>query len=411
MIDTEATVTVDKLDPEKVREDFPFLFGRHAPINVSAMTIAANPFEVREAMDRHQQALDTAPYQTQLDSLHDEESEVCEAVHEYFTVPKDHIALTTGTTLGLGLLYAGLQIRPGQEILTTEHEFSRTLGIFDAREARDGVRSRRLRLMTEPSGVTFERIRDGLKAAICSHTRILALQWVYSNSGVKLPIDLIGEWLEADINPGRAPEDRVLLCVDGVHGFGVEKKSFLALRCDFFVSGCHKWVFGPRGTGIWCGTEVGWSQYKQFVPTSSKTEKLGLRHSPGGVQAYDHIWALEEAFRYLLRLGPQAIQDHVHAIATDLKERLARISGVKVITPMSSDYSAGIVCFDIRGISAADAVAALLKTFNIRASVSSSDAGRPPDLRHVRMSVAAFNTPSEIEACAAAVESLAKRGC
>ena len=60
------------------------------------------------------------------------------------------------------------------------------------------------------------------------------------------------------LNKKRAEADRVLLCVDGVHGFGVEQESVGDLGCDFFVAGCHKWMFGPRGTGIVWGRADAW---------------------------------------------------------------------------------------------------------------------------------------------------------
>jgi selenocysteine lyase/cysteine desulfurase len=391
------------LDVAKFRALFPSMSTR--PINFAAMALASMPAEVKIAVDKHRAELDHAPYQTQLDQLHRQEGEVCQAVSDYFAVPKDNIALTTGTTLGLSLLYAGLQIRPDQEILTTEHEFSRTLTTLDWRRERDGVRNRRLKLMPNPAAVTKDTLLKELSSAVCSHTRVVALQWVYSSTGVKLPLAEIADWLNSKVNPGRAPEDRILLCIDGVHGFGVEDATFRQLGCDFFVSGCHKWAFGPRGTGIWCGASDAWLQYRQLVPTSSNDKKIGLRNSPGGVQAYEHIWALEEAFRLLIKEKAR-IAKHVHGLTTDFKRELAKIRGISIITPMSVDYSAGIVCFDIEGLGTAQAVDKLLEK-DIRASISSGDAGRPPDLRHVRVSIAAFNTAAEVDECLRAVALLA----
>lgn len=67
--------------------------------------------------------------------------------------------------------------------------------------------------------------------------------------GLKLPIREIADAL-AELNRDRHEGDRALLCVDGVHGLGVEDLSMQDLGCDFFVAGCHKWLFGPRGTGL-----------------------------------------------------------------------------------------------------------------------------------------------------------------
>lgn len=61
-----------------------------------------------------------------------------------------------------------------------------------------------------------------------------------------MPVRRIADAL-AEINAGRSEADRVLLVVDGVHGFGVEDETVAQMGCDFFVAGTHKWIFGPRG--------------------------------------------------------------------------------------------------------------------------------------------------------------------
>ena len=61
-------------------------------------------------------------------------------------------------------------------------------------------------------------------------------------------------------NRAAAPSDRVLFCLDGVHGLGVEPETPGELGVDFLVSGCHKWLFGPRGTGLVWGRREAWAE-------------------------------------------------------------------------------------------------------------------------------------------------------
>jgi selenocysteine lyase/cysteine desulfurase len=382
-----------------------FRFDERGPINFANMALASNPLPVREAMDRHRRKLDAQPWVYLKNSLHEEEAQVCVAASRYFGVPEDRLALITGTTLGLALMYGGIKTKPGQEILTTDHEFPRALEVIKLRAERQGTAFRRILLMPDPSAVTTELVLSRLKQAICSHTRVLALTWVYSNSGVKLPVQAIGDWLRTEINARRPnDDDKVLLCIDGVHGFGIEGTLFQDLNCDFFVSGCHKWVFGPRGTGIWCGTDLAWNQYAKLVPTSSRMDRLGLKHTPGGVQAYEHFWALEEAFKFLMQIGRKNIASRVHELVTRMKEMLSALPKVTVVTPMSPDYSAGIICLDIEGVTADDAVKKLFE-WGIVATASSADEGRP-NAKHLRLSVAMYTTDSEIDTCVKAIASL-----
>ena len=78
--------------------------------------------------------------------------------------------------------------------------------------------------------------------AITPATRVLALTWVHSSTGLKLPLRAITDAVRR-INAGRDEAGRVLVCVDGVHGFGIEDVVLSDLGCDFFMAGCHKWLF------------------------------------------------------------------------------------------------------------------------------------------------------------------------
>ncbi|MCY5846756.1 aminotransferase class V-fold PLP-dependent enzyme, partial [Salmonella enterica subsp. enterica serovar 1,4,[5],12:i:-] len=92
------------------------------------------------------------------------------------------------------------------------------------------------------------------------------MTWVQSGSGVKLPIGEIGRLVEA-LNRNRDDKDRILYVVDGVHGFGVENLDFPAMHCDFFIAGTHKWMFGPRGTGLVCARDAENNYVTPMVPT------------------------------------------------------------------------------------------------------------------------------------------------
>jgi isopenicillin-N epimerase len=386
---------------EEVRAQFLPHPAGHA--NFASMAIGSMPKRVRDAIRDHRQSLDADPWGHLRKSFRDAEFAACDAVSAYFGVPADGVALTTGTTLGLALLYGGLRLLPGQEILTTPHEFSGALRVLDSRQQRHATPVRRVPLLTTPATVTEGAVMATLAREIRPHTRVLAITWVYSNSGVRLPVPAIAQWLK-EINAHRPPAERVLLCVDGVHGFGVEDITFDQLGCAAFVSGCHKWICGPRGTGVWCATAEAWGEVVPFVPTSSSTERLGLGFTPGGVQAYDHIWALKASFEFMMDVQPARIRARVHELADRTKSELKALRRVTVVTPTDSRLSSGIVCFDIAGTTAADAVKALEQK-GVVATVSSNDEGRP-GIRHVRVSLSMLNTEQETDTLVRTVASL-----
>jgi hypothetical protein len=176
------------------------------------------------------------------------------------------IALTDSTTMGVALVYNGLRLTPDQEILSTEQDYYVTHESIRLAARRTGAKVRRISLYDQIEGITEEQVVDRITQAIAPATRVLALTWVHSSTGLKLPLRAIANAVEG-INAGRDEAARVLICVDGVHGFGIEDAALSDLGCDFLMAGCHKWLFGPRGTGIVAGTQRAWESVLPTIPS------------------------------------------------------------------------------------------------------------------------------------------------
>jgi isopenicillin-N epimerase len=325
----------------------------------SAFYLASHPRPVREAIDRHRQGLDADP----AGYLHENqialEGKVVQAAASYLGARAEDFALTDSTTMGLGLLYGGLTVRPGQEILTTEHDFYSTHESLRLRGARDGVEVRRVRLYDEPAQASEDEIVSRVVEAVRPETRIVAVTWVHSGTGVKLPVAAIAAAL-AERRRGDASE-RLLLCVDAVHALGAEEMSLDELGADFVVSGCHKWLFGPRGTGIVWGADDAWAACTATIPSFTDNEELfawiesrgpdkvtnALTMTPGGFHSFEHRWALAEAFDFQRTIGMEAVAKRTRELARRLKEGLAAVEGVTLHTPNDEAVSAGLVTFEV----------------------------------------------------------------
>ena len=241
-----------------------------------------------------------------------------EALAGYLGADPAEIALTDSTTMGLGLVYARMRLEPGDEVLTTEHDFFATHESLRLRERLDGVTVRRVRLYEAPEAASADEIASAIAGALEPRTRCVALTWVHSSSGVKLPLGAIAETVAA-ANRGRAEAERILLCVDGVHGFGVAAESPVELGVDVFVSGCHKWLFGPRGTGFVWARPAAWRRLAPTIPSFDPRvygawlagrvpddAPPGALNTPGGFHSFEHRWALPEAVDVHAKLGGRA---------------------------------------------------------------------------------------------------------
>ncbi len=355
--------------------------------------VTAHPRPVQAAIDRHRADLDRNPaalmdWESQYEWQR--EDEVREWAARYLEVGPRQIALTGSTTEGLAMIYGGLKVGAGQEILITEHEHYSAQKALEFRNQRQGTAVRQIRLFDDPWTVSTDQVLSTLDKAIKPNTRVLGMTWVHSGSGVKLPVGEIGELVRRH-NRERSEAERILYVVDGVHGFGVENARFADFNCDYFIAGTHKWMFGPRGTGIICAASTGMQHLVPSVATFSRDEDFATIMTPGGYHAFEHRWALGKAFELHLQTGKAAVQARIHALNDYLKQQLESLPAIELVTPRSSTHSAGFTFFRGKGQDA-DELARYLTSQRIIVDAVSRDAGPV-----VRTAPGLLNTEAEID--------------
>lgn len=345
-------------------------------IHFANFLITSHPKPVREAIERHRATLDRNPgLAMDWDQGSNEQLQhnVRVWAGQYLQAKPGQIALTGSTTEGLAMIYGSVQVRADQEILTTEHEHYSTRNILDFRSRRDGTRVRKLRLFDNPQSISLDQVLDTINRNIRPETRVLGMTWVHSGSGVKLPISAISRLVD-EHNRQRDDKDRLIYVVDGVHGFGVDDLSFPQMNCDFFIAGTHKWMFGPRGTGIVCSRSEELKYVSPSVPTFSEATSFATIMTPGGYHAFEHRWAVDEAFKLHLQLGKADVQARIHQLNSYLKQRLQEQSNIELVTPLDPQFSAGFTFFRAKGQDS-DAVAAYLMQNRVICDAVSRDVG------------------------------------
>ena len=217
----------DFKDWESVRREFEL-----APdyIHLALFFLASHPRAVRQAIEQYREKIDANPFVAVDSAIFEPTNEniplqVCQAIASYIGGDPQHIALTQNTTTGLALLYHGLPLREGDEILTTTHDHYVHHESIRLATGRCGATWRKIPLFDSYNSISPDEIAERVRKAIGPKTRAVGVTWVHSSSGVRLPIARIAESI-SDANRGREENDRVLLIVDGVHGLGVEDPQY-----------------------------------------------------------------------------------------------------------------------------------------------------------------------------------------
>jgi L-cysteine/cystine lyase len=208
------------VDPVKLRAQFPVLerlaylnAGTCGPLPASAVDVAARVLGEAARSGR------TAMYHEQAGAL------ATQRRAAYGTLlnarPAD-VALTTSTSEGIARVLAGLELGPGDEVLTSDEEHAGLLGPLAAARAQRAVTVR---------VVPFEQIADAVSPA----TRLVACSHV--------------SWVSGRLAPDMAGLD-VPVLLDGAQSAGAVPVDVATLGCAFYAASGQKWLCGPVGTGL-----------------------------------------------------------------------------------------------------------------------------------------------------------------
>jgi selenocysteine lyase/cysteine desulfurase len=127
---------------------------------------------------------------------------------------------------------------------------------------------------------------------------------------------------------------------------------------------------------------------------------FGLDATPGGYKPFEHRWAVGEAFTFHLAIGKDKVAARTRELATRLKDGLAALDHVRLVTPRDPSLSAGIVCFEVAGYEPAEVVAALRRDHRIVASVT------PYREQFVRLGPSIVTTPEQVDGAVRALAAL-----
>jgi selenocysteine lyase/cysteine desulfurase len=250
------------------------------------------------------------------------------------------VAFVKNTTEGLGLVAAGLDWRPGDQVVTCDLEYPSNVYPWWSLADR-GVET--LMLRAEGGRLPLDRVADALQGG---RARLLALSSVEFGSGMRHDLEALG----------RLCNDRgVLFCVDAIQSLGCLPLDVERCRIDFLAADGHKWLLSVEGCGIfYCARRalelvrprvVGWRSVVDNTDFDTYHTELqpGAGRFEEGTPNTGGIFALGAAIDLLLEIGVEAIGRRVLELTDRLVAGLAA-RGAECLSPRGAEAS-GIVSF------------------------------------------------------------------
>ncbi len=208
-------------------------------VNLNNGGVCPSPRVVQEAMKRALDLSNEAPVHTMWNFLEPQVESVRRGLAAEFGCDPEEIAITRNASEGLETVQLGLELKPGDEVLTTTHDYPRMLTAFRQRERRDGVVLRTISFPFPPK--SLDELAQRFEEAVTPRTRVILVCHMTNLTGQVFPVKRICRM---------ARERGIEAIVDGAHAFAHFPFRHEDLDCDYYATSLHKWLFAPHGTGM-----------------------------------------------------------------------------------------------------------------------------------------------------------------
>lgn len=316
-----------------------------------------------------------------------------EALAGYLNAAPDDLVYVPNATTGLNIVARSLALKPGDEILTSDHEY--------------GALDRTWRFICRKRGAVYTRqaiplpvstpteLVDRLWSAVNSRTRVIFLSHITSPTALVFPVREICR---------RARVEGITTVVDGAHAAGQVPLDLSEVGADYYAGNCHKWMNAPKGAGFLCVRRemqplveplvVSWG-WEGDRPSGSRfideQEYTGTRD----ISAYLSVPA---AIEFMRENDWDRVRRECHDLASYARHEITRLTGLTPISPDSPEWYSQMVALPLPSCDADDLKQRLYDEFRVEVPIITWN-----DRQFVRVSVQAYNNAADVDALVAAL--------
>jgi isopenicillin-N epimerase len=208
-------------------------------INLNNGYCSPSPRTVQDAMRRYLDYSDMGPWHTMVNVLERQAEMVRRRIAAAAGCDPEEIAITRNSSEALENAQYGVELRKGDEVLTTNQDYPRMLTTFRQRERREGIVLKTISFPVPPP--SMDDLYQRFEKAVTPNTKLILVCHITNRTGQIFPIKRICEMAHARNIP---------VIVDGAHAFSQFPYKISDLDCDYYGVSLHKWTYAPVGTGF-----------------------------------------------------------------------------------------------------------------------------------------------------------------
>ncbi len=240
----------------------------------------------------------------------------------------DEIVLTDSTTAGMNAIALGLGLNAGDRVLTSNQEHPGGRMCWNHLARKNGVVIDEVAL--PPMLFDADDVVARFAAKLTPRTRVLSVSHVTSPTGQVLPIAHLAAALRAT---------NCLLVVDGAQAAGAIPVDLRALGCHAYAASGHKWLMGPKGTGLLFLSRDAAKRIEPALLEDGRAAYTGAT----GVRNIPSILGLEAALQYLWSRDKSAVERRIMSLRNLVYDQLKALPMVSVLSPPPGEAAAPMV--------------------------------------------------------------------
>jgi selenocysteine lyase/cysteine desulfurase len=362
-------------------------------INLNNGTVSPSPRVVEEALQRYQEFVNLTPAHN-MGILEAQVETIRRRLAASFGCDSEEMAITRNASEALEICQFGLELKRGDEVLTTNQDYPRMLTTWRQRERRDGVVLKTISFPVPPRDL--DDLYERFEKAVTPRTRVIHFCHMTNLTGQIFPVKKICQM---------ARSRGIETIVDGAHAYAHFPFYVADLDCDYYGTSLHKWLLAPHGTGFLC---VRKEKIPRVWPLMAAPEEMR-----DNIRKFEEIGthpvaihnAIAEALTFHEGIGIERKAGRMRFLKDRWARRLADHPRVKILTSFDPQQSCGLGLFGVEGLDVGKLAAFLWEKHRIIVTPIVH-----PEFAGIRITPNVYTTLEEIDAFCSAVEGALRKG-
>ena len=312
------------------------------------------PIPVQDAMRRYLDYSNMGPIQTMVNVLYPQIERVRENLARVAGCSSEEMAITRNASESNEIVQYGLDLKPGDEVLTTDQDYPRMLMTFRQRERREGIV---LKTISFPVPVTSaDDLYNRIERAVTPKTKLILICHITNRTGVIFPVRRICDMAHARGIP---------VMVDGAHAFSHFPYKLSDLNCDYYGVSLHKWTCAPVGTGFLYVRKERIPQTWSLMSSNTRQVNDIRKFEEIGTHPAANPNAISEALVFSENIGVPRKAARLRYLRDRWAHRLRENPKVKILHSESPELSCGIGFMGFASVDAGKMYETLYNKYNI----------------------------------------------